>query len=61
MHLTDEQVSKFQKICKDCFGREISREQAYEDGQNFARLIELVYKPITKEQYEKFSKPVNRL
>ena len=61
MQLTDEQIIKFQKICKDCLGRKISRGQAKKDGLNFAHLIELVYRPITKEQYERFSKPVNRL
>ncbi len=46
--LSDEQISKFQTLYKKRFGKEISREKAIEQGIKLIRLVELVYKPITK-------------
>lgn len=50
--LSDEQVSKFQTIYKNRFGREISREEAYEKGAKLIRLVELIYKPMTEAEYQ---------
>lgn len=47
--LTDEQVSKFQKIYREQFGKEISRERALEEGIKLVRMMKIVYQPITKE------------
>lgn len=54
--LSDEQVSKFQTIYKNRFGREISREEAYEKGVKLIRLIELIYKPMTEAEYQQLQK-----
>lgn len=56
MMLSGEQITKFQKIYKEQFGKEISRKDALEQGIKLVRLMEIIYKPITKEEYEKFSK-----
>ena len=45
--LSDKQVIKFQALYKNCFSREISREEAYEKGVKLIRLVKLIYKPIT--------------
>ena len=58
MQLTAKQVSKFQELYKRSFGKEISKENAYEQGVKLLRLMSLVYKPITKNDYEKYSKEV---
>lgn len=50
--LSNEQITKYQKIYKNYFGKEISREEAYEQGVKLVRLIELIYKPMTKDEYE---------
>lgn len=50
--LSDEQITKFQTLYKNRFGKEISREEAYEQGVKLIRLIELIYKPMTKEEYK---------
>jgi len=57
--LTKEQVEKFIEICEKQFGKKISYEQACADGTNFVKLISLIYKPITKADYEKYSKSVD--
>lgn len=54
--ISDGQLKKFQKICRDRFGREISREEALESGTKLLRLIELVYRPMTKEEFGKLQK-----
>ncbi len=50
--LSDEQVTRFQTLYKNRFGKEISREGAYEQGAKLIRLVELVYKPMTENEYQ---------
>jgi len=51
--LSDEQIKTYQALYKNRFGKEISREQAYEQGVKLLRLIELIYKPMTEEEFQK--------
>lgn len=51
--LPDEQITKFQKLYKNRFGKNISREEAYEKGVKLIRLVELIYKPMTNTEYQK--------
>jgi len=50
--LSNEQVTKFQTLYKKRFGKEISREEAYEKGVKLIRLVELIYKPMTEAEYQ---------
>ena len=52
MVLSDEDVAKFQALYRSEFGTEISRADAYEKGIGLLRLMSIVYKPMTKEEYE---------
>jgi len=54
--LSDEQVLKFQMLYKKRFGKEIGREEAYEQGIKLIRLMELIYKPMTKKEYDYLQK-----
>jgi hypothetical protein len=54
--LSEEHITKFQKLYKEHFGEEISRAEALEKGIRLLHLIELIYKPITVEQYERLQK-----
>ena len=56
MVLNDEQIKKFQALYKNRFGKEISREEAYEKGVKLMRLVELTYRPMTQEEYELLQK-----
>ena len=49
--LSDEQIIKYQTLHKNRFGKEISREEAYENGAKLIRLVELIYKPMTEKEY----------
>ncbi len=50
--LSDSQIEKFQEIYRDRFGKEISREKALEKGAKLLRLMQLIYVPMTKEEYD---------
>lgn len=49
--LSDEQIIKYQTLYKNRYGKEISREEAYEQGVKLIRLVELTYKPMTEAEY----------
>lgn len=51
--LLDDQITKFQMLYKNRFGRDISREEAYEQGVKLIRLVELVYQPMTEAEYQR--------
>lgn len=52
MVLDNEQITKFQTLYKSRFGKEISREEAYEKGIKLMRLVEITYKPMTEAEYQ---------
>jgi hypothetical protein len=54
--LSDEQIKKFQILYKKYFGKEISQEEAYEKGAKLLRLVELIYKPMTEDEYKQLQK-----
>ncbi len=56
MVLTDADIAKFQALYRSEFGKEISAEQAYEQGIKLVRLMSAVYRPMTKEQFENIQK-----
>ena len=49
--LSHEQITQFQTLYKNRFGKEISREEAYKQGAKLIRLVELIYKPMTEVEY----------
>ena len=50
--LTEQQITKFQAIYKARFHKNLSREEAYEQGVKLMRLVELIYKPMTEAEYQ---------
>jgi hypothetical protein len=52
MYLTDDEITEFQRIYRKNFGKEISREDARERGTKLVRLFEIIYKPMTKKEYD---------
>ena len=56
MLLSDRQITKFQMIYKNRFGRKINRREAYEKGVKLIQLIKLIYKPMTKDEYNQVQK-----
>lgn len=54
--LSEEQVTNFQAIYRNKFGKEISREDALEKGARLVRLMQIVYQPITEQELLEFQK-----
>lgn len=54
--LSDKQITKYQTLYKNRFGKEIGRKEAYEQGAKLIRLVELIYKPMTEEEYHRLQK-----
>jgi hypothetical protein len=52
MLLLDADIKKFQELYKARFGVDISKDEALAKGTQLLRLMELVYKPMTKEEHE---------
>jgi len=49
--MSDEMITEYQELVKKRFNREISREEALENGTKLLRLVELIYKPMTETEY----------
>jgi len=56
MLLSDKQITEFQTLYKNRFGKKISREEAYEKGIKLINLIRILYYPITKSEYNQLKK-----
>lgn len=54
MVLSDENIIDFQNLYKEHFGKDLSREEAYEQGMKLLSLVSIVYRPMTTEDFEKF-------
>jgi len=52
MQIPKEHLDKFKKIYKKQFKEELSDSEALEKATKLIRLIEIVYKPMTEEEYE---------
>ena len=61
MHLSNENILQFQKLYKEQFGIELSKEEAYENGAKLLRLVQLIYKPMTKAEFVKAQKEVEAI
>lgn len=54
--ISKERLEEFKRIYKKKFGKELSNQEALEKATKLLRMVELVYKPITKENYDKLQK-----
>lgn len=56
MNISEAQLTSFKALYKKHFGEELSQEEALEKALKLVRMMQLVYKPITKEQYQQVIK-----
>jgi len=54
--LSIQQITKFQELYEKHFDKEIDRDEICEKGVKLIRLMELIYKPMTKNEYELIQK-----
>ena len=51
--LTDKDVREYQKLYKARFRKDITYEEAHEQGVKLVRLLELIYKPMPLDEYQR--------
>ena len=51
MVISDEQLESFRKIYFEHYGKEISKEDAYEQAIKLVRMMRVIYKPMTKAEW----------
>ncbi len=49
--ISDKQIQKFKALYRKHFGIELSDEEAQEKGSKLVRLMEIIYKPMTEEEF----------
>lgn len=54
MRLTNEHISDFQKLYQEEFGISLSGDEALERATKLIEFVQVIYKPITKEDYKKY-------
>ena len=52
MVLSDDNIKKFQDIYLEKLGKDIPKEDAYEQGIKLLTLMKSIYRPMTIEQLE---------
>ena len=56
MQLTKEQVKKYQELYKERFGIELSNKEVLGKAESLVRIVELTYKPMTKQEFKRVQK-----
>ena len=54
--LTEAQIKRYQELYRKRFGKEISKEAAYEQGSALVSLLDSIYRPMTEKEYEQVQK-----
>lgn len=52
MVLSDENIIAFQKLYREHFGKDISKEDAYKQGVKLLKLVSIIYRPKTSVEFE---------
>jgi len=52
--LSKKHIQSYRELYRKRFNKEISEEEAYEQGIALLRLVELTYTPMTEKEYEQF-------
>ena len=60
MQLTEADIAKYQQLVKELTGKELDYETAAQFAQSLVRLVQMVYKPMSKEQFEKYHTPIQK-
>lgn len=57
MRLTDAQITKYQKVYKDTYGKTISKEKALVQGLALLQLVKVITQPPKNNEMEKYNEP----
>jgi len=56
MKISEAQLTSFKSLYKQHFGEELNQAEAREKAIKLLRMIQLIYKPITKVEYHQVLK-----
>lgn len=56
MGISDERLEQFRELYRTRYGKEISKEQAYEQAEKLLCLLRRIYRPMTIERFEEIQK-----
>ena len=54
--ISEEALEKFKAIHKKHFHKELSNQDAFDSATKLLRMVEIVYQPMTEEDYKKVQK-----
>ncbi len=54
--ISEDKIAKFKKIYKEQFGRDIAKEEAIQRLEIIVRSMRLIYRPMTKKEFEIINK-----
>lgn len=58
MRFTEKHILDFQKLYQEEYGVTLSREEAVERGSKLVDLFQIIYKPITEEDYQLYARQI---
>lgn len=50
--LTNKEITDYQAIYKKIYGKDISKQEALEQGIKLIRLMKIIYKPMTQAEFD---------
>jgi hypothetical protein len=56
MQLPKEAVGRFQQLCKNRFGEDMTEKEACEQGTQLINLLRIIYRPMTEQEYSQLQK-----
>lgn len=56
MSISEKHIKEYQALYKKEFGRDVSYNEADKQLSNLVNLLKIIYKPIKKKDFERFSR-----
>lgn len=56
MMISDKHIQKFKKLYKNRFGKELTDAEAREKGSALVRFMKIIYKLMTKEEFDELGR-----
>ncbi|MCA9389809.1 hypothetical protein KC571_00205 [candidate division WWE3 bacterium] len=59
MHISEEKIEQFQELYLEQLGKEISKEEAYQQGVKLVRLVKILVQPKQLYDHERNTNDTN--
>lgn len=54
--ISNEHIQEFKRLYKNRFGKELTDAEAREKGSALVHFLKIIYKPMTKEEFDELEK-----